>query len=59
MEFGVLNPNSETRPTGVVSACQAVELGVGVTVTTDGCELVPPKVATKLAAKRSMSSAAT
>jgi hypothetical protein len=47
-----LNPNSETRPTGVVSACHNVELGVGVTVTTDGCELLPPKVARKLAAKR-------
>jgi hypothetical protein len=57
--IGVLNPNSEIRPTGVVSACQFVLLGVGVTVTTEACELFPPKVARKLAAKRSMSSAAT
>jgi hypothetical protein len=54
-----LYPKSEIRPTGVVSACQVVLLGVGVTVTTMGCELFPPKVARKLAAKRSMSSAGT
>src|SRR5271163_4992671 len=46
-------------PAGVVTNCEIVLLGVGVTLTTLCFPTDPPKVARKLATKRSKSSGAT
>ncbi len=54
-----MKPNSETVPTGVWISCEVVLDGVGVTVATTCLVLLPPKVAVKLATKRSTSPGAT
>src|SRR5580704_19494809 len=46
-------------PAGVVTSCDTVLLGVGVTVKTPCLPADPPNVARKLATKRSKSSGAT
>src|SRR4029077_199911 len=56
---GVLNPNTDTVPTGVMTSCDMVRLGVGVTVKTPCLVVVPPNVAIRLATKRSKSCGAT
>ena len=57
--IGVLNPNTDSEPTGVKTSCDMVLLGVGVTVKTPCFVVVPPKVAIRLATNRSNSSGAT
>src|ERR1700688_3895767 len=52
---GVLNPNTDTVPAGVMTSCDMVLLGVGVTVKTPCLAVVPPNVAIRLATKRSKS----
>src|ERR1700689_544839 len=57
--MGVLKPNTDNMPAGVVTSCEIVRLGVGVTSTTLCFPTDPPNVARKLATKRSKSSGAT
>ena len=57
--MGVLNPNTEKVPTGVSTNCDRVWLAVGVTWNTPCFDFEPPKVAMRLAVKRSKSSGAT
>ena len=51
-----MKPNTDTVPTGVKTSCDIVLLGVGVTVKMPCFVVVPPKVARRLATKRSKSS---
>src|ERR1700693_1940301 len=57
--MGVLKPNTDNMPTGVVTSCEIVLLGVGVMATTTCLPADPPNVARKLATKRLKSSGAT
>ena len=54
-----MKPNTDNVPTGVRTNCILVLLGVGVTVATPSCAVVPPNVAITLATKRSKSCGAT
>jgi hypothetical protein len=54
-----VNPNTEKVPTGVSINREFVSLGVGVTQNKPFLDVVPPKVAITLAAKRSKSFDAT
>src|SRR5580700_7883408 len=56
---GVLNPNTDSEPTGVRTSCDIVSLGVGVTVNTPSLLALPPNVAIRLATNGSKSSGAT
>lgn len=54
-----LKPKTENIPTGVKTIWDMVWLAVGVTVKTPCLDVVPPKVATRLATNGAKSSGAT
>src|SRR3569623_1142849 len=56
---GVSKPNTDSMPTGVCTYCDAVLLGVGVTVNTARGDALPPNVAIKLLTNASRSADAT